>query len=389
MTRTWQRILGFLACALLAGCGSLIDSPPLLPAALASGGRNQAITVSPTDRDHIVIANEFGGLWKTRNGGRTWRHLDALLTVFAFDVQFGADGRTLVATLGAHGRRAKRGGIWLSRDGGDSWTRPVGGAIPNAGLGPASANAWGISVAPDDTQRWYVGTDSGVARSDDNGESWEHVGVDRGMPPEMAVGRRAAARSVLALPGGVVLAMLGNGIHRSSDHGLRWEKILEGDFTFIDNPGFNKMDRSPDGRLAFILKDYWTLLVYDPATGSFTEVKLASDADSTTQGPFVKITRPASRGGAAQAALTIWIGQGLVTKFATVSSPTAIAMIRPEDWTAVGRAEGVQVHTGDLGVSGDFQPVMLGTAGGVFKPAPGTLLRWESPAAHNDPAPVD
>jgi hypothetical protein len=224
---------------------------------------------------------------------------------------------------------------------------------------------------------------------EDNGESWEHVGVDRGVPPEMAVGRRGAARSVLALPGGVVLAMLSNGIHRSSDHGLRWDKILEGDFAFIDNPGFNKMDRSPDGRLAFILKDYWTLLVYDPSTGSFTTVRLASGADGNTQGPFVRISRPAAGGGAPQTALTIWIGQGFVTKFATVSSPDAIAMLRPGDWAAVGRAEGLRVHTGDLGVSGDFQPVMLGTDGGVFKPVPGTLLRWESAATHGSQTPVD
>jgi photosystem II stability/assembly factor-like uncharacterized protein len=183
MTRTWQRILGFLACALLAGCGSLIvEFPPLVPASRANGGRTQAISVSPTDRDHIVIANEFGGLWTTQNGGRIWRHLDSLLAVFAFDVQFGADGRTLVATLGAHGGRAKRGGIWLSRDGGESWTRPVGGAVPHAGIGPAGANAWGISVAPDATQRWYVGTDSGVARSEDNGASWEHVGAGDPIP---------------------------------------------------------------------------------------------------------------------------------------------------------------------------------------------------------------
>jgi photosystem II stability/assembly factor-like uncharacterized protein len=375
MTRTWQWILGFLACALLAGCGSLVEFPPL-------GGRTHAISVSPTDRDHIVIANEFGGLWKTQNGGRSWRHLGSLPAVPAFDVQFGSNGRTLVATLGADGRRANRGGIWLSRDGGDSWTRPVHGAVPSAGIGPAGAHAWGISVAPDETQRWYVGTDSGVARSKDNGESWEHVGVDRGLPPEMAVDRRGAVHSVLALPDGVVLAMLGNGIHRSSDHGLGWEKILEGDFTVIDNPGFNKMDRSPDGRLAFILKDYWTLLVYDPSTGSFTKVSLASKADSNTKGPFVRISRPATGGRAPPTALTIWIGQGFVTQFATVSNPDAIAVLRPGDWTAIGRAEGIHAAAGDLGVSGDFQPVMLGTDGGVFKPAPGTLLRWESAAAY-------
>lgn len=375
MTRAWQRISGFLVCAILAGCGSVA---PLV--SHTTGGRTQAISVSPRDRQHIVIANQFGGLWKTRDGGRTWRHLDSLPTAFAVDVQFGADGRTLIATLGVHGPRVERGGIWLSRDGGQSWTRPKRGAIPHAGIGPSGASAWGISAAPDETGRWYVGTDSGVARSDDNGASWEHVGVGRGLPPETAVDRRGAVRSVLALPGGVVLAMLGDGLHRSSDHGLKWDKILETDFAFISNPGVNNMDRSPDGRLAFILKDYWTLLVYDPSTGTFSDVRLPADADSTTRGAFVRVTQPAAAHPAPQTALTIWIGQGSVTRFATVSSPDAIAALRPGDWTPVGRAQGVHADTGDLGVSAGFEPVLLGTAGGGFKPAPARLLRWQSAA---------
>lgn len=372
MTRTWQWIAGLLACLVAVGCARL---PQVV--SHTTGGRTQAITVSPADRAHIVVANEFGGVWKTLDGGHSWRHLDALPTTFAFDVQFGADGRTLVATLGAHGRRVERGGIWLSRDGGRHWIRPVGGAVPHAGIGLAGASAWGISVAPDAARRWYVGTDSGIARSDDNGESWQHVGIDRSLPAHTAVDRRGAARSVLALPGGVVLAMLDSGLHRSSDHGLTWDKILEANFAFINNPGINNMDRSPDGRLAFILKDYWTLLVHDPATGTFTELRLPADAGSKTKGAFVRVTQAAAMGGA----LTIWIGQGAVTRFATVGSPDAIAWLRPADWTPLGRAQGLS-DAGDLGVSADFQPVMLGTDGGGFKPAPGRLLRWESAATH-------
>lgn len=364
MTRKWQSISSMIAAILLAGCGGM---PQFVPH--PGGGRTQAISVSPTHRAHIVIAKEFGGAWETLNGGRTWRHLDALPSALASDIQFGADGSTLVATLASGGRL---GGIWLSRDGGRRWIRPLRGEVPHAGI-PTDPDAWGISFAPDATYRWYVGTDSGVARSDDNGESWQHVGVHRGLPPQAAVDHRGAARSVLALPGGVVLAMLDDGIYRSSDHGLTWDKILEANFTSTNHAGVNNMDRAPDGRRAFILKDYWTLLVYDPETGSFTDVRLPADAGNKTEGAFVRITRPA---------LTIWIGQGAVTRFATVSTLDAIGMLRAADWTRLGRAQGIDTAAGDLGVGPDFQPVLLGTGGGGFKPAPGRLLRWDSAATH-------
>lgn len=371
MTRKWQSISGLIAAILIGGCGSV---PQFVPH--PDGGRTQAISVSPTDRAHIVIAKEFGGAWETLNAGRTWRHLDALPAALASDLQFGVDGSTLVATLDAGGQRS---GIWLSRDGGQRWTRPLRGEVPHAGI-PTGASAWGISFAPDATHRWYAGTDSGVARSDDNGESWQHVGVHRGLPPQAAVDRRGAARSVLALAGGVVLAMLDDGIYRSSDHGLTWDKILEANFTSINHAGVNNMDRAPDGRRALILQDYWTLLVYDPETGSFTDVRLPADAGSKTRGAFVRITQPASGGTTPRAALTIWIGQGAVTRVATVSTLDAIGMLRAADWTPLGRAQGIDSAAGDLGVSREFQPVLLGTDGGGFRPAPAGLLRWDSAA---------
>jgi hypothetical protein len=373
MTRIRQSISGFLAILLLVGCSGM---PPFV--AHPGGGRTQAISVSPDDRAHIVITKESGGAWETFNGGRTWRHLAALPAALASDIQFGTDGSTLVATLGSAG---ERGGIWLSRDGGRRWIRPLRGAVPHAGIA-AGASAWGLSVAPDAPHRWYAGTDSGVARSEDNGESWQHVGIQRALPPQAAVDGRGAARSVLALPGGVVLAMLDDGIHRSSDHGLTWDKILEANLAAINHAGVNNMDRTPDGRRAFILKDYWTLLVYDPETGSFTEVRLASEADSMSSGAFVRVTQPAPGGAAPQAALTIWIGQGAVTRFATVSSLDALGMLRAADWTPLGRAHGIGTTAGDLGVSRDFQPVLLGTDGGGVTPAPASLLRWDSAATH-------
>ena len=34
------------------------------------GGRVHSISVHPIDSNEIIIATEFGGLWKTENGGK-------------------------------------------------------------------------------------------------------------------------------------------------------------------------------------------------------------------------------------------------------------------------------------------------------------------------------
>lgn len=391
MRNATRSAFALFASWLLSACASIFEFPPTIPESQINAGRTQAISVSPTDSDHIVIVTDFGGLWKTTTGGRNWSHLDSLMAVFAMDVQFGADGRTLVATLSGDGRRENRGGIWLSRDAGATWVRPVNGAIPLARVLPAGAGAWGISVAPDQPRRWFVGTDFGVARSEDNGETWEHRVVDAELPP-IADGRQGAARSVLAFPGGRVLAMLSTGIYRSDDNGYRWRKILDGDFSFLEGIGFNKMDRSPHGPLAFILKDYQTLLAFELDTETLTTLTLPSGVDANTRGPFVRVARviPATNIGsrleaglarrAAREGFTIWVGQGFNTLFATVSSARVLPTLVSTDWSRIGRAEGVHDDTGDLGLNADARPVLLGTDGGVFKPADATLARWESAA---------
>jgi hypothetical protein len=73
-------LLGIVALLCAAGCSSpLRQVPPGLPSAspdvprdAANGGRVQSIAVDPQDRNHAVIAMQFGGLWRTFNAGETW-----------------------------------------------------------------------------------------------------------------------------------------------------------------------------------------------------------------------------------------------------------------------------------------------------------------------------
>jgi hypothetical protein len=80
--------------------------------------------VNPTNKDYVIIATEFGGLWKTYSGGSAWFHVDSLPSVFVTDVEFGSDGKTVIATVFRDNRTVNGGGIYVSRNQGDTWLRP-------------------------------------------------------------------------------------------------------------------------------------------------------------------------------------------------------------------------------------------------------------------------
>src|SRR5919109_330049 len=175
-----------LLALVLYGCSDVREFPPQLPGSFGglalNGGRTQSISVSPVNEQHVLLSMQFGGLWKTTDGGNHWSHVGGVPAVFASDVRYGRDGNTVIATTSRDGQTSNGAGIWLSRNGGSSWSRPINALVPATATSPARGSAWGISQSIDDPNRWYVGTDHGVARSADGGETWEHIVVDPSLP---------------------------------------------------------------------------------------------------------------------------------------------------------------------------------------------------------------
>lgn len=355
--------------------------PPQLLASFAgiplNAGRTHAVSVDPRDRRRVIVSMQFGGLWKTTDGGDHWDHVDGLRTVFAVDVQHGPDGRTVVATLFWDNQTVSGGGIWVSRDGGSTWSRPRSGAVPTDARTPERTAAWGIAKAPWDDRTWYVGTDYGIAVSFDNGASWDHRRVDPASPMEHDK-MQDSVRSVLAFPDGRVLAMVRRGIYRSDDRGTAWRLVRSGWFGFQEGAGWNKLDRSPYRPYAFVLQDYSTLLFYGLDSETWTALTLPGGGGSRS--PFVRV----GRAGRGERYITIWVGQGVRGLFATRRSATAIRALTPADWSIFGRGEGMHDDTGDLGLDGQLRPTMLGSDGGVFAPQSvdetGEIIRWRSAA---------
>jgi len=145
---------------------------------VAVGGRALSIAVASTDAKRLVVATETGGLFLTTDGGARWRHLDGLPNYRTNDVAIAfLNPNVIIATTEAQYRKVNDGGIWRSTDDGNTWSQPPGSAPPPGPGCPDRPGAYGISHMPL-TRTFFVGTDCGIAVSNDDGASWSHFILD-------------------------------------------------------------------------------------------------------------------------------------------------------------------------------------------------------------------
>jgi hypothetical protein len=150
---------------------------PMLLYGSPYGGRAVAVTVNPNDSDIAIVASESGGLWRTTNNGSTWNHLDGLPMFRIIDVRYSpVNANIVIATGWSDNHNPNTGGIWRSGDGGDHWSKPATSNPDyiDCNYTYVMSSAWGIAFNPDNGNI-FVGTDCGVASSQDNGATWTHT----------------------------------------------------------------------------------------------------------------------------------------------------------------------------------------------------------------------
>lgn len=367
---------------LLSGCVStpLREIPPTMPEAgegvtsnAANGGRVQSITVNPLHRDNTIIAMQFGGLWKTYNAGQAWFRVYTLPAVYVTDVEYGADGNTVVATVFRDNRTqiGGGGGIYVSRTNGDFWARPTTGIVPANAWTSVATSAYSVSHAPDERGLWYAGTDFGVAISRDDANTWTHTSF-----------AQAAIQSVLAFPGGTVLAMDATHVWRSDDRGATWRMVITDNFSQFSPmkqgiaPSGNKMDRSPLQPWAFILRDYQAtpphgsgrLWFYELDTDIKTPLALPQ---GRSRGPFVRVSKDDLFGGNN---IRVWVGTGWDGYYVIRDNAAAFRALQStadfDDWVSFIAEAGIHADMGDLGLDANAEPAFMGSDGGIYKPRP-------------------
>lgn len=138
------------------------------------GGRTRALVIHPTDANTMYTGAASGGVWKTTDGGSSWKPLTDLLANLAVNslaidttnpnVIFAGTGEGYFNTGSIRGA-----GIFKTIDGGANWVRLT------ATAGPDFYYVNDLIISPLNNQRIYAATNNGVWRSLDGGTNWERI----------------------------------------------------------------------------------------------------------------------------------------------------------------------------------------------------------------------
>lgn len=185
----------------------------------ASGGRVNGLANVAGNNAVYYAATEWGGLYRSNDTGLTWTRLDGHLPAVTWDVEVDPSNTNRVyATSFYDGRVNSLAGINVSTDGGNTWTRPAT-ATPPAGLCTNARriepSAFGISIDPANTQNAYIGTNCGLAISNNSGVTWTFIDPT---PASLATN----VWDVVVHDGGII-DICGDDAHlRSTDGGTTW-----------------------------------------------------------------------------------------------------------------------------------------------------------------------
>ena len=186
----------------------------------ASGGRVNHVGVAPLDKNIIFAASEWGGIFKSTDKGKTWTHMNGHHPTVTWDVKVSPiDSRRVIATSFYDGRVNSLAGINVSTDGGTTWIHPPSAIPPVAfcttPIQRSEPSAYGISFDPAHPQDVYVGTNCGLAISNNGGNTWRYVDPT---PDDNA----ADVWSVVVHHGGIIDTCGHDGHQRSINGGANW-----------------------------------------------------------------------------------------------------------------------------------------------------------------------
>jgi photosystem II stability/assembly factor-like uncharacterized protein len=228
------------------------------------GGRAVAVVGDPVSRNTFYFGSVDGGVWKTINGGTTWRNVtDGVSTIASVGAIAVAASDPNVIYVGGGEADLREDwtygdGMYRSTDAGRTWT--------HLGLDDARHIAR-IVVDPRDPDRVLVAamghasgrnTTRGVFRSTDGGKSWQRVlyandstgAIDVAMDPSNPRILYAALWHMQRTPWGFTA---GNGsLWKSTDGGDTWRDLSA-------NPG---IPRNPLGRIGISVSAAIPLRIY-------------------------------------------------------------------------------------------------------------------------------
>ncbi|MGI9263955.1 MAG: hypothetical protein ACR2QU_03430, partial [Gammaproteobacteria bacterium] len=278
----------------------------------ASGGRVHNLGGAADDNTTFYAASEWGGLFKSTDGGQRWNRLNRHVPVATWDVKVDPfDSTRVVATSMYDGRVDSNAGINVSTNSGTSWTHPAT-ALPPANfcatvagndVRRAEPGAFGISFDPDNSGDIYVGTNCGLAISTDSGVTWDYIDPTPGDGAD-------DIWDVVVHDDGIIDLCGDDGHQRSTDGGTTWTTAAGAGLV----GGICSIAASPhESDVIFVTV---ANNIFESSDGGGTWTNLGTP-DSRTQGrvPFV-VTNPRSN-----STFDLWFGDVSVFRGGCTSNP--------------------------------------------------------------------
>ena len=256
------------------------------------GGRSIAVAGTPSRVHEYYFGATGGGLWKTTDGGITWRPVGdgqfQSSTVGAL-AQCYADPDVVYAGMGEvqlRGDIIPGDGLYRSTDAGATWT--------HVGLASSTGQQMvgRVRVHPQDCRRVWVAVlgdvygpnpERGVYRSSDGGETWEKVlyrddrsgAVDLVLDPSNPDVLYASLWEVFRRPWMLSSGGPGSGIFKSTDGGSTWTELTRNPGLpqgMVGKIGVSVSGADPDRVYAIIEAEDGGVFVSDDGGATWTRV---------------------------------------------------------------------------------------------------------------------
>jgi photosystem II stability/assembly factor-like uncharacterized protein len=196
----------------------------------------KVLAIDPQDPDTVYAGlvrtwtPTTGGVFKTTNGGQSWRPMNTGLggarSVSAVAIDPQTPGTVYVGTS-LDEETGRGGGVFKSTNGGRSWFSMT------SGLG--RPNVYALAIDPSAPETLYAGTDDGgVFKTIDGGRSWRlvSVGIESNWALALAVDPRTPTTVYAGMNGGDDFT---GGVFKSIDGGETWAPASNGlDDVYID-----------------------------------------------------------------------------------------------------------------------------------------------------------
>lgn len=175
-------------------------------------GRVTAISVDPCDGSHLLVGSAGGGVWETRNRGRTWapRTDDQLpFGIGALAVDPSDPAKAYAGTGEGDANEIPGKGLLMSTDGGTTWSL-------NEADGVVNTLFYRLLVDPTDGDRLFAATTDGLLVSTDGAGTWTDAKEIKTWDVSLGAGAGASME---------VLAATTSGLYRSPDGGSTWKRV--------------------------------------------------------------------------------------------------------------------------------------------------------------------